>query len=479
MDRALRHPAGDPALPRARRRPLRPAPRHPARHDGHRGRASTRTSDRGASRPTPASTLTAQYFVMAVGCLSAAKRPDFAGLEDFEGDWYHTGRWPHEGVDFARQARRASSAPARPASRRSRGSPSRPSTSYVFQRTPNYSDAGGQRAARPGGAARRRSRGYDERRRRAARAVRCGRADRAARARGARRDARGAPRGVRDGLAARRHQRAVQRVHRPVHRAPRRTAPRRSSSAPRSARSSTTRRRRGCCARRTTIGTKRTCVDTGYFETYNRDNVELVDVRRSPIEAITAARRSRPADAEYEVDVIVFATGFDAMTGALLEIDIRGARRPARCATRGRTGRAPTSGWRSAGFPNLFIDHRARQPVACSATWSSRSSSTWTGSPTASRTCASAGSTRIEATARTRRTRGSSTSTRSADATLYPAGELLVRRREHPGQAARVHAVRRRGAARYRRECDEVAARGYEGFVLGTREAQATTGRRA
>src|SRR5215218_7336901 len=72
-----------------------------------------------------------------------------------------------------------------------------------------------------------------------------------------------------------------------------------------------------------TIGTKRTCVDIGYFETYNRANVELVDVRRSPIEAITP-RGVATADAEHPVDVIVFAIGFDAMTGALLEIDIRG-----------------------------------------------------------------------------------------------------------------------------------------------------------
>ena len=71
------------------------------------------------------------------------------------------------------------------------------------------------------------------------------------------------------------------------------------------------------------IGTKRICVDIDYFETYNRDNVTLVDVSSAPIEAITPTGL-RTWDAEYALDSIVFATGFDAMTGALFEIDIRG-----------------------------------------------------------------------------------------------------------------------------------------------------------
>src|SRR5436853_192825 len=71
------------------------------------------------------------------------------------------------------------------------------------------------------------------------------------------------------------------------------------------------------------VGTKRLCVDTDYYDTFNRDNVTLVDVRRAPIEAITR-HGLRTREAEYELDSLVFATGFDAMTGALLGIDIRG-----------------------------------------------------------------------------------------------------------------------------------------------------------
>jgi hypothetical protein len=100
-------------------------------------------------------------------------------------------------------------------------------------------------------------------------------------------------------------------------------------------------------------GSKRICIDTEYFETYYRDNVTLVDVRTSPIEEITT-RGLRTSDAEYELDAIVFATGFDAITGALLNIDIRsnyGQVLKQKWASGPRT----YLGIMSAGFPNLFI----------------------------------------------------------------------------------------------------------------------------
>src|SRR5207245_6869493 len=73
---------------------------------------------------------------------------------------------------------------------------------------------------------------------------------------------------------------------------------------------------------KTVVGCKRLCVDTGYFETFNRPNVELVDVSESSIEEITP-HGLRVGDREFELDTIVYATGFDAMTGALLSIDVR------------------------------------------------------------------------------------------------------------------------------------------------------------
>jgi len=101
------------------------------------------------------------------------------------------------------------------------------------------------------------------------------------------------------------------------------------------------------------LGSKRACVDTDYYATFNQPHVTLVDLRKTPIEAITPAG-VRTTTGEVEVDVIVYAVGFDAMTGALNRMDIRG-----------RGGRALKDAWREgpktylgvavAGFPNLFL----------------------------------------------------------------------------------------------------------------------------
>ena len=87
--------------------------------------------------------------------------------------------------------------------------------------------------------------------------------------------------------------------------------------------------------------TKRPPIDTDYFETFNRSNVTLVDVRASPIERITPAG-IRTSDAEYPLDIIVFATGFDAMTGPMLRMGITG-RDGISLARHGKPARSPTS----------------------------------------------------------------------------------------------------------------------------------------
>jgi cation diffusion facilitator CzcD-associated flavoprotein CzcO len=100
------------------------------------------------------------------------------------------------------------------------------------------------------------------------------------------------------------------------------------------------------------FATKRPVSDTNYFETFNRENVSLVDVKVSPISAITPTG-IRTTDAEYPLDIIVFATGFDAMTGPLLAIDIRG--RGGRTLKSDWAGGARTYlGLQIAGYPNLF-----------------------------------------------------------------------------------------------------------------------------
>jgi cyclohexanone monooxygenase len=101
------------------------------------------------------------------------------------------------------------------------------------------------------------------------------------------------------------------------------------------------------------LGCKRLCVDTGYYATFNRPNVTLVDLRDAPIEEVLPGG-VRTKRASFELDCIVYATGFDAMTGAVLAIDVRG-----------RSGRSLRDKWAegprtylglgTAGFPNLFL----------------------------------------------------------------------------------------------------------------------------
>jgi len=103
----------------------------------------------------------------------------------------------------------------------------------------------------------------------------------------------------------------------------------------------------------TVVGCKRMCVDTNYYETYNRPNVTLIDARDAPIERITPAGIAA-GGVEYEVDAIVFATGFDAMTGALLAVDLRG-RDGMSLREKWADGPRTYLGLGVAGFPNLFI----------------------------------------------------------------------------------------------------------------------------
>jgi cation diffusion facilitator CzcD-associated flavoprotein CzcO len=100
------------------------------------------------------------------------------------------------------------------------------------------------------------------------------------------------------------------------------------------------------------IGGKRLCVDTGYFETFNRDNVTLVNVKPQPIDEITATA-IRVGETDYEIDALVIATGFDAMTGALLNIAIEG-RDGQNLGDYWADGPHAYLGLAMAGFPNLF-----------------------------------------------------------------------------------------------------------------------------
>jgi cation diffusion facilitator CzcD-associated flavoprotein CzcO len=101
------------------------------------------------------------------------------------------------------------------------------------------------------------------------------------------------------------------------------------------------------------LGCKRPVMDTRYFETFNRANVRLVDLRDGPIERITATGVQTKGEGLVELDALVYATGFDAMTGGLLKMDIRG-RGGARLADAWRDGPKTFLGLQVHGFPNLF-----------------------------------------------------------------------------------------------------------------------------
>ncbi|USG61279.1 NAD(P)/FAD-dependent oxidoreductase [Sneathiella marina] len=103
----------------------------------------------------------------------------------------------------------------------------------------------------------------------------------------------------------------------------------------------------------TVVGCKRMCVDTNYYQTYNRENVTLLDVSEQPIDAITETGIRR-GGIEIELDELVFATGFDAMTGALAKINIQG-RNKTTLKEKWAEGAKTYLGVAISGFPNLFI----------------------------------------------------------------------------------------------------------------------------
>ena len=100
-------------------------------------------------------------------------------------------------------------------------------------------------------------------------------------------------------------------------------------------------------------GSKRALMDTNYFETYNRENVDLVDLRQTPIQEITA-RGLRTSEQDFDFDIIVFATGFDAMTGTFMKMDIRG-RDGMTLREKWADGPKTYLGLQVAGFPNMFM----------------------------------------------------------------------------------------------------------------------------
>ncbi len=213
---------------------------------------------------------------------------------------------------------------------------------------------------------------------------------------------------------------------------------------------------------------KRPCADSGYFETFNRPNVALHDVNTDPIEAITATGL-RTSAAKYEVDSIVFATGFDAMTGALLNVDIQG-----------RDGQSLKTAWAAgphtylglsiAGFPNLFIVSGPGSPsVLSNMVPSIEQHVNWIAD------CIGAAQSRgvglVEATLEAQDAWVARVNA-IADMTLYPTCNSWYLGANIPGKP-RVF-MPHIGFPPYVAKCEEVVANGYEGFRLSPAPAPVT-----
>ena len=209
------------------------------------------------------------------------------------------------------------------------------------------------------------------------------------------------------------------------------------------------------------IGTKRLILDTEYYETYNRDNVTLVDIRSAPIREITP-HGLRTADAEYALDAIAFATGFDAMTGAMKEIDIR--------TDKGQTieekwadGPRTYLGIMMAGFPNLFMITGPQSPgVKSQMILSCEQHVDWIAD--CLQHLRDNGLNRIEPEKGAEDAWVQHTN-EVADGTLYPLANSWYVGANIPGKP-RVFMPYVGGVTAYKKKCDEVAANGYEGFIL-------------
>jgi len=406
--------------------------------------------------------LQARFCVMATGNLSMTKPPDIPGLDRFEGEWFHTGHWPHRPVDLKNRRVAVVGTGSSGIQVITTIAPD-VARIYVLQRTPNYSMPAWNRPLAPSElaatvahyparreACRESDAGIplpsptrkavevtaEERRRRYEEGWRRGGVPALSFAftdmftsEESNRYAQDFARGK---IAALVEDPAVARRLWPVHH----------------------------------IGTKRTCVDTGYFETYNRSNVELIDLRRQPIDCISATG-IRVGDRHIPLDVIVFAVGFDAITGALTAIDIQG-RGGVPLRAKWSTGPRTLLGVQTAGFPNLFMVTGPGSPsVLSNMVISIEQHVDWIADCIAHlRRC---GADTIEPTAEAE-DRWTAQVDALAAATLYPQANSWYVGANIPGKP-RTFSVYVGGCGAYRDECRRVVAEGYRGFRISRQDS--------
>jgi cyclohexanone monooxygenase len=412
-------------------------------------------------------TVRAKYVVLATGCLSNARMPDIKGLSDFEGRVYHTGHWPHQRIDFT-GLRVGVIGTGSSAIQSVPVIAEQASQLTVFQRTANFSIPA-RNAALTEEERQAFRKNYPEIRRFAREVARNGiyteMPDRGAlddgdnerRTKYEQRWSRGGltfmsvynnlalDKAANDTAANFVRQKIAEIV-----RDPQTAKLLQPNNHP--------------------IGSKRICVDTEYYATFNRPNVTLVDIRSNPIEEITA-NAVRTGDKSYEVDALVLATGFDAMTGSVAKIDI--------CGRNGQTlnqkwaeGPKTYLGLMSAGFPNLFIITGPGSPsVLSNMIVSIEQHVDW-----------------ITDCLAHMRDRGFETMEAEkgaeekwvahvnevAHTTLYPQANSWYMGANIPGKP-QIFMPYIGGVGVYRQICNDIAANGYEGFAMAAVERQART----
>lgn len=404
--------------------------------------------------------ICAPYCVMATGNLSTPRMPDFKGLKDFKGKVYHTGQWPKEGVDFSGQrvavvGTGSSGIQAIPHIAR------QAKHLHVFQRTANFSLPARNAPLDP----------EKEHLHKAEYPLR-------------RRAAWDTPFGIsgypppeKSALDATPEER--ERLYESKWQEGGSisflyafTDLLTSKEANDTAAEFVRRKIRGIvrdpevaevlAPKSHPIGTKRLCLDTNYYETFNRENVTLVDARRTPIEEVTGTG-VRTTEAEYQFDAIVFATGFDAMTGALMEIDVRGGD-GASLKDAWSSGPRTYLGLMVAGFPNLFLITGPQSPgVKTQMILSIEQHVDWIAECLAH--IHSRGLDRIEADPVAQQAWVEHVN-EVANKTLYPLANSWYMGANIPGKP-RVFMPYVGGVPAYTRKVNEAVRNGYAGFVLG------------
>ena len=414
------------------------------------------STDRWTVSTDEGATVTAQFLVMATGCLSSENTPSFAGMDNFEGPIYHTGKWPHEGVDFTGKrvaviGTGSSGIQAIPIIA------DEAQHTTIFQRTANYSIPARNEPLEPEVQAEIKS-NYAEFR--AANSLQNGGFGSRIR------------RGEIAALEADEEERYLEFERRwdeggcgflSAY-----TDHLLSQESNDTAAEFVRRKIAGIVVDPNTaallsptqvLGCKRLCLDTGYFETFNRPNIDLVDVSEHPVSMTASGVASNGR--EVDVDCIVLATGFDAMTGTLLRIDIRG-RDGLTIQDKWSAGPRTYLGLQIPGFPNLFTISGPGSPsVLTNMIVSIEQHVDWIAD------CMdhlrSNNRTTIEATVEAEDEWVDHVNT-VADFTLFPSCNSWYLGANVPGKTRVFMPLI--GYPPYVEKCNEVVANGYEGFVL-------------